>query len=108
MNARQRFFFDHAGYSYSPPESPLSGRTRCAELLASAEEWARDNGWRFAWERDQDSDEHGAWHCFLYSADGALCQSLSGITFDSGEPWGESYRRVVEAELAHQEQEARK
>ena len=112
------FFYEHAGYSYDPlTETPEQGRRRCAETLASAEQWARDNGYSFEWIRDpyttsadwiKDNDDGGEncfpwhlWTCIIHDADGNDGASLHGIDFGrDGEPWGDPYRRVVEAELA--------
>lgn len=96
-----KFFFDHAGYSYNTPtETAEQGRQRCAEQLAHAEEQGRDAGLSFHWERDQLEDDN-EWYCACYNAEGETVASLAGVDFgDDGEPWGSTYRRVVEAELA--------
>lgn len=105
------FFFKHAGYSYDPArETALQGRRRCARVTAAAERKAREAGCAFAWEVDPYatsadwSDESPAWAqwtCVMYSAEGEVLASLGAVDFGrDGEPWGDPYRRVVEAELA--------
>lgn len=117
MNAYQ-FFMKHAGYSYDPKtETPMQGRIKCARELAKAERAARDGGFSYQWEIDtgrtsadwieagQDgSHGHspwGTWQCSMYDAQGRTVAGLCGIDFGRDkEPWGDPYRRVVEAELA--------
>lgn len=105
------FFLTHAGYSYNPQtETPMQGRRRCARALAWAEMRARDVGASFEWSIDPDvdssewSDEeppYAQWQCIARDASGVVFASLHGIDFGRGkEPWGDPYRRVVEAELA--------
>jgi hypothetical protein len=104
---------EHAGWSYTPGrETKRQGRARGARSLAQAEAHARDAGWFYRWEIDPDStskdfnDEKPAWQlwqCALFSADHRTLGSLCGIDFGrDGEPWGQSYKRVVEAELAQE------
>lgn len=105
------FFLKHSGYSYDPKtETRMQGRIRCAQMLAKAEQTAKDNGVRFAWSVDSDvdssdfSDEMPAWQlweCLAYDEDGNVVASLCGIDFGrDGQPYGQPYARVVEAELA--------
>ncbi len=105
------FFLSHAGYSYDPKtQTRMQGRIACARHLAYAEERAKRYGCSFAWEIDQDidssewSDDPEPWHtwsCIARDANGKVFASLCGIDFGrDGQPWGEPYRRVVEAELA--------
>lgn len=106
----QRFFFDRAGWSYGPGETPQAGRMRCAVELAAAESRARQEGCSFQWEIDPDIDSrefsnrrpyYALWQCLMRDASGEVVQSLHGIDFGRDkEPWGDPYRRVVEAELA--------
>ena len=113
MDKVTAFFYEHAGYSYTPPEPPEVGRERCAKTLAAAERFASENGYSYQWEIDQfptapigaTRSRHGkVWSCVMRNADGEVCQSLGAINFGrDGEPWGNSYRRVVEAELALEE-----
>lgn len=120
-----KFFLKHAGYSYDPKtETCMQGRVRCARNLARAEREARDGGFYYHWEIDPDclssdwvmDNEDGGkncnpwrtWRCAMFKADnqennarGGCVGSLHGIDFGrNGEPWGQPYKRVVEAELA--------
>jgi len=111
MQTPYQFFKQHAGYSYNPAaETPEQGRQRCARSLARAERKASDTGMSFGWSVDpcfdsrEFSDETPAyqlWQCVAYDSDGRAVAALSGIDFGrDGTPWGDTYRRVVEAELA--------
>lgn len=108
-----QFFYNNAGYCYIPEiETQEQGRRSCAQSLAEAEERACDLGYSFRWEIDGISDssdfsnEEPAWNlwvCYMNSPQGECAGSLSGIDFGrDGEPWGNPYRRVVEAELAQE------
>lgn len=120
----QRFFFAAAGYSYpatSNKAQKLKARHECARILAVNEYWAWDNGYTFVWRHDEGitsedfSDEepfYPLWWCAMYAAHperssrGAPIpvQSLGGVDFGRDvDPWGQDYRRVVEAELASQQ-----
>lgn len=99
MTNATAFFLKHAGWSYGPQ---TEGRARCAEQLAAAEAWASSEGYMIEWRPDDSSDEPGDWGCALHDPDGQVVESLWGIGFESGEPWGEPYARVVAAELALQ------
>ena len=117
MNAYQ-FFLKHAGYSYKPgEETPMQGRIRCAREMAKDERAARDGGFSYRWSVDEgassadwlDAGEDGGrdnnpwqvWQCAMLNSDGRVIASLHGIDFGrDGEPWGNPYKRVVEAELA--------
>lgn len=105
------FFYAHAGSSYDPrTETPEQGRARCAERLAQAEREGSDRGFSFEWGIDDiDSSEfedredapHALWECICRDVEGKLIGSLGGVDFgEGGEPWGDPYRRVVEAEIA--------
>lgn len=106
----EQFFYDHAGYSYDPKrETPEQGRRKCARLLARAERKGSEAGLSFEWQHDDiTSDEFKSsgspwrlWACVCRSVDGEILSSLGGIDFGrDGEPWGDTYRRVIEAELA--------
>lgn len=105
----QEFFYEHAGYSIRSGETEEQGRTRGATQLAAAEEWAGENCLAFHWDYDDitnreftdEGNEYRLWFCVARDESGKVIQSLSGIDFgEGGEPWGDSYRRVVEAELA--------
>lgn len=46
MNATERFFYDHAGFSYDPEtETSEQGHARCARELAQAELEGKRRGW---------------------------------------------------------------
>ena len=111
MNSDVAFFYEHAGFSYDPKtETPEQGNLRGAEALAAAEARGRDEGLSFEWDIDPDVDSSsfsGArpswslWCCQAYDADGEKVASLWGCDFGrGGTPYGDAYRRVVEAELA--------
>ncbi len=113
MNSTQQaqaFFYEHAGWSQSPGESKHQGKTRCAKALAKAEARATSNGYSFAWDIDPDSNSsdfsnrkpyYDLWFCLCRDASGHIVASLYAIDFGAGgSPWGQPYRRVVEAELA--------
>jgi hypothetical protein len=112
--SRARFFRDHAGSSYTPgKETPEQGKWRGALALASAELRGERAGLSFSWEVDPDSDssdwsdERPAWEqwvCDCIDTGGeSLAGSLSGVDFGrDGSPHGDSYARVVQAELALQ------
>lgn len=116
MNAYQ-FFLKHAGYSYDPKaETVMQGRIRCARALAKDEREARNGGFTYAWSIDEistsaefdnddfngsNSDPWQLWQCVMLNEEGRIVNSLHGIDFGrDGSPYGDSYRRVVEAELA--------
>jgi hypothetical protein len=106
----EQFFYEHAGYSYNPKtETPEQVRRKCARALARAEAKASRLGYSFKWDIDDvDSSEwsdgkppYEQWYCIAYDRKGQVIGSLSGIDFGrNGKPWGDPYRRVVEAELA--------
>ena len=104
-----QFFYEHAGYGWHPVwETEEHGKCRNAQRLAISERRASDAGISFSWARDGfDSSEWSddkpftpTWQCVAYNADGEFLDSLSGIDFGDGEPWGAPYRRVVEAQMA--------
>lgn len=109
MTAYQ-FFKKHAGFSYGTGETPEQGRRRCARELAAAERAAADAGVEFLWEQDDTTNEEwegaeGApfyytWVC-IARVDGETFASCGGIDFGRDrEPWGDPYKRVMEAQLA--------
>lgn len=115
LNPAERFFYENAGYSYNANvESAEQGKRRCARELAAAETWARDAGYSFRWEVDpffdssewsDDPEPWAQWMCTMHGDDGEIVQHLGGVDFGrDGSPWGNAYRRVVEAELAHEQQ----
>jgi len=119
-----QFFFKHAGSSYNPAtETRMQGRIRGARALAKAERLARQRGYCFQWSIHPHSssadwisnNEDGGrncspwqvWQCALHG-EGATFQGTVGASLHSidfgrdGTPWGDPYRRVVEAELAQE------
>lgn len=111
LSADETFFYVRAGSSHNPAkETEQEGRARGAKQLAADELAARDGGFSFHWSVDPDidssefSEEEPAWQlwqCAMYNAEGRIVNSLHGIDFGrDGSPWGGTYRRVVEAELA--------
>jgi len=102
----EQFFYDHAGYSHGPDETPGQGRERCARELAQAEQWAQLVGAEFQWEDDWsiishvaefDADDHEPDTCESCSlvVTGVWRASLGCIDDAT-----DDYRRVIEAELA--------
>ena len=109
MQTAYHFFLKHAGYSYNPAtETRAQGRRNTARMLAAAEKSAA--GCSFEWSIDPDIDSSEwsddpepwqTWQCIMRDESGRVVNSLHGIDFGrDGEPWGDPYRRVVEAELA--------
>jgi hypothetical protein len=104
------FFWAHAGYSYDPKtQTPATGRRECAESLTRAESLASEAGYSFEWSIDPDTDSssfrngkpYALWQCFMRDPAGKIAGSLGGIDFGRhGEPWGDNYRRVIQAELS--------
>jgi len=104
------FFYRFAGYGYDPAkETKRQGRLRGARHLAEAEKWAQAECVGFEWQIDTDSNSASfskkrptwsLWSCFM-RGNGECRASLHAIDFGrDGEPWGQPYKRVVEAELA--------
>lgn len=109
MTQAEQFFFDQAGFSWTPPETPEEGQLRCAKALAQAEIDGQKAGLFFVWRIDELdssewSEERPAWAqyvCLCYGPDGTMLDSSSGIDFGrEGTPTTNTYARVVEAELA--------
>lgn len=110
MNKQEQFFYKHAGFSYDPKtQTPEQGKAECAKALADAETLATAHGYSFEWTEDsecsaadfRDDTDYALWCCIMRNDDGDVVGSLRGIDFGpGGEPWGNDYRRVVEAELA--------
>jgi len=109
MNAYQ-FFYRHAGYSYDPKtQTKAEGRRECAKTLARAERLAFKAGVSFQWTEDPyGADSAGEfsssgpfWQCVARDASGVICASVGGVDFgDGGVPWGDTYSRVIQAELS--------
>lgn len=116
-----QFMLGHAGYGYDPAtETPDQGRVRCALALARAEHALAASPSSVGWVDDPDADtsflhqddweedlaayERGEFvfmGAILRDVDGEHIQSLWGIHL--ARDWrADPYRRVVEAELAHE------
>lgn len=119
MTTQEQFFYDQAGWSFDPKtETSEQGRKRCAQLLAKVETWAKANGVRYEWTKDDITNksalapgifpiaasEPGPKYfldCVLCYHNGKLVGSLGGVDFGHRIPRNQSpYKRVVEAELA--------
>lgn len=112
MNQAERFFYNHAGFSYDPKtETSEQGKVRCAKELAEAERVARNLNWEYRWSDDWSVGSHQREYgkgsvyengepdscesCVLVDEHGEHLASLHCI--DDADA---NYRRVVEAELA--------
>ena len=112
MTTAEQFFFDNAGYSWNPDsESQQQGRTRTAQALARAEQYARNLGWSYEWSDDWGVGSHKKYYgagsaydehepnsceqCLLFDEEHHVMESLGCI--DDADS---AYRRVIEAELA--------
>lgn len=120
LTQAERFFFEHAGYSYGPGETARQGRIRGAKALARAEVWAKTVGLTYEWSDDPDGadiqKEDGTWErlpavqvvtsevakpaCSKCGHVNREWSSLGGITESDDQRERANYRRVVEAELA--------
>lgn len=110
MLTAYQFFKKHAGYSYDPrTETVEQGRQRCARALADAEARASERGYSFDWRLDDidsssftdEKPSWALWQCAMFDESGECAAILGGIDFGrDGDPWGDTYRRVVHAELA--------
>lgn len=122
MDTAQQFFYDHAGFSYDPKsETKEQGRWNNAVSLALVEQIAHRQGYYAEWyvgpeidssEFRDDVEPYALWECAVYQKtdpmdpDGSgevVMASLGGVDFGpGGEPWGQPYKRVVEAELFYE------
>lgn len=113
LKTPEQFFYEHAGWSYDPKtETKEQGRRRGARLLAKVERWASQTGVSYEWDQDgltnrdfqeitNENPEYYLWRVLARDADGAVIGSLCGVDFGKdGQPWGNPYRRVVEAEIS--------
>ena len=100
----ERFFFDNAGYAYTPgKQTPEQGRTEGAVNLAAAEAAYWDaNAYASVefkcapdYDRRDGDDEGPMFSMWIEDGDGHILNALHGIDDDST-----SHRRVVLAELA--------
>lgn len=116
----ETFFTRNSGRAY--PTGATRGQRsqltrKASQRMAAAEAWAKEHGYEFTWEVDPDVDSRDfsdeqphwdLWGCRMVNRDGKTVQSLWGIDFGpTGEPWGQPYKRVVEAELALEQIHAR-
>ena len=112
MNQAERFFYNHAGFSYDPKtETSEQGKVRCAKELAETERVAKNLSWYCEWTNDWGVGSHKEYFgadsayadrepetcesCRLLDESGEYLQSLGCI--DDADA---NYRRVIEAELA--------
>ncbi len=103
------FYLKDAGWVYNPTMT-RKDKLQYARTLARAEREAFEGGFFYHWSVDpeinssyfsDDTDPWKLWQCSMYNKDGKIVNSLHGIDFGrGGQPWGNNYRRVVEAELA--------
>lgn len=109
LSEAEAFFYENAGFSYSPSEGEEIGHISCAKELAKAEEWAKKASVIFDWQEDDEpaeyQDEEGAWHTSpavvaIAKLRGRVIASLGGIIESENAKEAQKYRRVVEAELA--------
>lgn len=111
LTTSEQFFYEHAGYSRDPKtETKEEARERCARELAAAEKIGENRGYEFHWEIDPDTDSSDfddssePWHLWQVVAEdrhGEPFGSLGGVDFGrDGDPHGEHYARVIQAELA--------
>jgi hypothetical protein len=125
----EEFFYEHAGYVYDPKtQTAEEGRRATAKALANAEQWAWDNNYEFEWEREIRLATRTvelaveAWSEFLdgtgidpedvsdivsvvmRTEDGEGVESLGAIIEGYDNEYNRNYRRVVEAELALEQQ----
>lgn len=102
------FFFEHAGYSHAPDETPEAGKIRGALSLARAERHATRKGWYVEWSDDWEVGSHVAGAPEAYDVEPDTCEIATlynrhrhmlgslGCVDDASD----DYRRVVAAELA--------
>ena len=121
LSQAEQFFYENSGSSWFPDrETEEQGKVRGAQQSAKSEAWARDAGYSYRWEVDEGSSsadwiaahEDGGrlnnpwavWSVVIINPEGKVVGSLGGVDFGrDGEPWGNNYRRVVEADLALEE-----
>jgi hypothetical protein len=109
-NDAVQFFYENAGYVWnSANETQEQGHIRWAKGLANYEYLAWMKNYSYEWKQDyidssDFSDEepyYPLWYCAIRNEAGEIVASLSAIDFGRDkEPWGNDYKRVVEAELA--------
>jgi hypothetical protein len=113
-----RFFLEHSGYvgqSGSSKVKQKKQRIENAKNLARAEEYAREHGWRYDWQEEEDPDlswlaegddpaDHEMMAVLLRDENGEVLASLGNIDFFryGHQRENREYARLVEAELAYE------
>lgn len=99
------FFHEHAPYCWDPArETEADGRLRTARRLAAAEAWLEATESERDWREEETAagDDEGTWvviySCTVRTPHGDA--SMGGIDLDPDGFAGDTYRRVVEAQLA--------
>jgi hypothetical protein len=111
MIERERFFYEHAGYSFDPKtETAEDGRARAARQLAAAETWAERVGVEYRWEDDWGIGSHREFFgegSAYEDREPETCEAV--VAYLSGRAVGSlgciddadaNYRRLIEAEIA--------
>jgi hypothetical protein len=103
------FFLRNAGFGYDPKtETKQQGRSKNARNLATAERDARAYGFTFVWDSDWHVGSHKQEYGYGYDREPSSCESCVCYA-PNGDNLGslgciddatDSYRRVIEAELA--------
>lgn len=106
LSETEQFFYENAGFSYRPDETPEQGRARCARVLAMAEKKLIIGPYFVSHEPDDqpwDGDvpyDGPLWIVSLWNVadttEPVRLASLSGVACEESDP----YMRVVAAELA--------
>lgn len=113
LTKREKFFYDHAGYSYEAGSSK-SKKKMAREInaieLAAAERWAEENGYKFEWEDDPVAYDHlgdvspedvsEVLVVLMKDPSGEVVQSLGGVLMGHNSINNRIVREVIEAELA--------
>lgn len=115
-----RFFYKYGAHSWNPKsETKQQGRARCARMMAAAEAWASEHGVSCNWQQDDttsrewtdEGPEYYTWVCVAEHTETGETASVGGVDFghcgdkdatlaEARAPWGDPYKRVIEAELA--------
>jgi hypothetical protein len=111
-NNAVQFFYNNACTSWdSNKETVEQANTRWAKRLANAEYVAWMADYTFEWAIDDiDSSDfsneepyYPLWYCVIRNNEDEIVGSLGAIDFGRDkEPWGNGYKRVVEAQLAYE------
>lgn len=111
LEKEAKFFEENLGsVQLETAEKSLQQLKRRARQLANAEILAFDLGLTFHWSIDNGTDSrdwsdelpyYKAWVCEARDRKGSSVDFLGGIDFgNGGEPWGNPYMRIVQAEMA--------